>query len=458
MNTAQIAKHSLIEQNQILLASFKAKTPIEELVTQRCQFVDALVKQAWEQHGLREYDIALIAVGGYGRGELHPHSDVDLLFLFNDILSPAAEAALSQFIAFLWDANLEIGHSVRTLNDTIILGREDITIATNLLEARLLEGPEFLFDQLYDAIRQSDFWTSSDFFIAKRDEQNARHARASAFDLEPNIKSCPGGLRDIQTIAWVAMRHFGAARLEELVQYNFLEPGELEELLECQHFLWKLRFALHMVVGRDENRLLFDVQRQVAELMGYEDATQLAVEQMMKRYYRTVRRVMELNEMLLQLFKRATLGHTKALEIQSIDKHYQRRGTFIEALSDDLFDSGEEIVRLFLLVAKNSNIKGIYAPTLRSLRRARRAQSQALQENPLCRQAFMEILRHPRGIVALSLMHKHGVLSAYLPAWRNIEGQMQFDLFHAYTVDEHTHRLLLNIERFSQPEQKEEFP
>lgn len=151
--------------------------------------------------------------------------------------------------------------------------------------------------------------------------------------------------------------------LEELVQYDFLEPGELEELLECQHFLWKLRFALHMVVGRDENRLLFDVQRQVAELMGYEDATQLAVEQMMKRYYRTVRRVMELNEMLLQLFKRATLGHTKALEIQSIDKHYQRRGTFIEALSDDLFDSGEEIVRLFLLVAKNSNIKGIYAPS-----------------------------------------------------------------------------------------------
>ncbi|BFL83129.1 hypothetical protein LFREDSHE_15790 [Shewanella baltica] len=458
MNIALLAKQSLIEQNQTLLASFKAKTPIEELVTQRCQFVDALVKQAWEQHGLREFDIALIAVGGYGRGELHPHSDVDLLFLFNDILSPAAEAALSQFIAFLWDANLEIGHSVRTLNDTITLGREDITIATNLLEARLLEGPEFLFDQLYDAIRQSDFWTSSDFFIAKRDEQNARHARASAFDLEPNIKSCPGGLRDIQTIAWVAMRHFGAARLEELVQYDFLEPGELEELLECQHFLWKLRFALHMVVGRDENRLLFDVQRQVAELMGYEDATQLAVEQMMKRYYRTVRRVMELNEMLLQLFKRATLGHTKALEIQSIDKHYQRRGTFIEALSDDLFDSGEEIVRLFLLVAKNSNIKGIYAPTLRSLRRARRAQPQALQENPLCRQAFMEILRHPRGIVALSLMHKHGVLSAYLPAWRNIEGQMQFDLFHAYTVDEHTHRLLLNIERFSQAEQKEEFP
>ncbi|MGL5358690.1 MAG: [protein-PII] uridylyltransferase, partial [Shewanella sp.] len=458
MNTAQQAKLALIEQNQALLAMFTAKAPIEELVMQRCQFVDSLVKQAWLDQGLAQYPIALIAVGGYGRGELHPHSDVDLLLLYEGELSGAMEAALSHFIAFLWDANLEIGHSVRTLNDTLQLGRADITIATNLLEARLLTGSAALFDQLYDAIRQGDFWSSSDFFIAKRDEQQARHAKASAFDLEPNIKSCPGGLRDIQTIAWVAMRHFGAARLEELVQYDFLEPAELEELLECQHFLWKLRFALHMALGRDENRLLFDVQRQVAELMGYEDATQLAVEQMMKRYYRTVRRVMELNEMLLQLFKRATLGHTKALEIQAIDHHYQRRGAFIEALREDLFDSGEEIVRLFVHVAKNSNIKGIYAPTLRSLRRARRAQQQPLQENPQCRQAFMEILKHPRGIAALSLMHKHGVLSAYLPAWRHIEGQMQFDLFHAYTVDEHTHRLLLNIERFSQPEQKEEFP
>ncbi|MGI2067621.1 bifunctional uridylyltransferase/uridylyl-removing protein GlnD [Shewanella sp. MF08487] len=458
MNTALLAKQALIEQNQALLARFQAKAPIVELVLQRCQFVDSLVKHVWAQLGLNRFDIALIAVGGYGRGELHPHSDIDLLFLYDNDLCADAENALSQFIAFLWDANLEIGHSVRTLEDTLSLGRIDVTIATNLLEARFLTGTESLFDRLYDAIRQGDFWTSSDFFIAKRDEQNARHARASAFDLEPNIKSCPGGLRDIQTIAWVAMRHFGAARLEELVQYDFLEPAELEELLECQSFLWTLRFALHMTAGRDENRLLFDVQRQVAELMGYQDATQLAVEQMMKRYYRTVRRVMELNEMLLQLFKRATLGQTKALEIQSIDKHYQRRGTFIEALSDDLFDSSEEIIRLFLLVAKNSNIKSIYAPTLRSLRRARRAQTQALQENPLCRQAFMEILRHPRGIVALSLMHKHGVLSAYLPAWRNIEGQMQFDLFHAYTVDEHTHRLLLNIERFSQAEQKEEFP
>ena len=458
MSTALAAKTALCEQNQALFDRFTSREKIVELVTSRCRFVDKQLIEQWQAQGLNDYPIALIAVGGYGRGELHPYSDIDLLFLVDDNLDPAAESRLSAYIAFLWDAGLEIGHSVRTLGETLQQGRQDITIATNLLEARLLTGTEILFDTLYDAIREHQFWPSNEFFSAKRDEQRARHARANAFDLEPNIKTCPGGLRDIQTIAWVAMRHFDAAKLEELVGHGFLEQAELEELLECQHFLWELRFALHLASGRDENRLLFDLQRQVAGLMGYEDATQLAVEQMMKRYYRTVRRVMELNEMLLQLFKRATLGHTQALEIQPIDEHYQRRGRFIEALDLELFDDPEEIVRLFLHVARNSNIQGIYAPTLRALRRARRAQPQPLMAWEGCRRVFMEILRHPRGIAALSLMHKHGVMSAYLPAWRAIEGQMQFDLFHAYTVDEHTHRLLLNIDKFAQAEQKEEFP
>ncbi|MCL2912968.1 bifunctional uridylyltransferase/uridylyl-removing protein GlnD [Shewanella corallii] len=458
MDTAQVAKCALTDQNRDLLSKFQAGTAITELVLQRCRFVDALLCQAWQDLGLAKYPIALIAVGGYGRSELHPHSDVDILFLLGDELSPAGEKALSEFIAYLWDAGLEIGHSVRTLAETLSQGRGDITIATNLLEARLLAGQPALFDALYDAIREGDFWPSNAFFLAKREEQINRHAKASAFDLEPNLKTCPGGLRDIQTVAWVAMRHFNAACLEELVGHGFLDQHELEELLESQHFLWELRFALHIVANRDENRLLFDLQPQVAEVMGYQDGTVLAVEEMMKRYYRTVRRVMELNEMLLQLFKRATLTDEEVLTISPIDSDFQRRGRFIEALDDKLFDSPEQIIRLFLLVARNSNIQGIFAPTLRSLRCARRAQLQPLCSHEACREIFVEILRHPRGIPALSLMHKHGVLSAYLPAWRAIEGQMQFDLFHAYTVDEHTHRLLLNIERFAQPEQKEEFP
>ncbi len=458
MNTALTAKAALKQQNQTLLEQFSTGEKVTDLVSQRCQFVDKLLIEQWQQHGLNAHPITLIAVGGYGRGELHPHSDVDLLFLIERELSDQGETLLGQYIAFLWDAGLEVGHSVRSLDETIAQGRNDITIATNLLEARHLSGAQSLFEQLHQGVRQADFWPASEFFIAKRNEQAIRHDKANAFDLEPNLKSCPGGLRDIQTVTWVAMRYFDASCMEELLTHGFLEQNELDELLECQEYLWQLRFALHLISGRDENRLLFDLQRQVAELLGYKDETQLAVEQMMKRYYRTVRRVMELNQMLLQLFKRATLGHTKALEIQPIDENYQRRGIFIEALKPDLFEDPAEIIRLFLGVARNSNIKAIYAPTLRSLRRARRAQTLALMENEHCRAVFLEILRHPRGIASFSLMHQHGILSSYLPAWRNIEGQMQFDLFHAYTVDEHTHRLLLNIEQFSQAEKREEFP
>ncbi|MFQ6371269.1 bifunctional uridylyltransferase/uridylyl-removing protein GlnD [Shewanella sp. YIC-542] len=458
MATAQAAKAALCDNLQQLQYGFSQHHKITELVAERSRFVDQLLLAHWQQFGLQDSGIALIAVGGYGRSELLPHSDIDLLFLMPEHAGAEAEARLSQFIAFLWDTGLEIGHSVRTLDQTLSQGRDDITIATNLLEARLLCGPEASFDLLYDKIREQEFWPSSHFFSAKKAEQNARHAKANAFDLEPNIKTCPGGLRDIQTIAWVAIRHFNAANLRELVDHGFLEPSELTELLSSQDFLWRLRFSLHSITGRDENRLLFDVQRQVAAMMGYQDATQLAVEQMMKHYYRTVRQVMELNEMLLQLFQRATLGDNSALEIQEIDAHYQRRGSSIEALDADPFQHPEALVNLFLYVARNSNIHSIYAPTLRALRHARHALQQPLMEHPQCREAFMEILRHPRGINALSLMHKHGIISAYLPAWRNIEGQMQFDLFHAYTVDEHTHRLLLNIEHFSQQEQRDEFP
>lgn len=459
MNKARSAKLALAEQNDLLAKSFCSKQPISELIKARCTFVDKLIKQAWCDIGLDKHNIALIAVGGYGRGELHPHSDIDLLILLQSAPSDTIANQLGQFIAFLWDANLEVGHSVRTLSETLVQGRQDITVATNLLEARHLIGSSILFSALYNAVRQADFWPNAEFFLAKRDEQVARHLKANAFDLEPNIKTCPGGLRDIQTIVWVAMRKFSATTLTELVEHGFLKQYELDELLASRQFLWRLRFALHIASGRDENRLLFDLQKQVASLMGYQDQTQLAVEQMMKKYYRTVRRVLELNAMLLQLFKRATQIDERTLAITAIDNCYQRRGKFIEAIDETLFDRDpSEIIRLFLIVAQNSNIKGIFAATLRALRRARRAQLQPLMEHERCRELFIEILHHPRAINALSLMHKHGVLSAYLPAWRKIEGQMQFDLFHAYTVDEHTHRLLLNIDRFAQPEQKEEFP
>ncbi|NKF51743.1 bifunctional uridylyltransferase/uridylyl-removing protein GlnD [Shewanella sp. WXL01] len=460
MNQALEAKQQLQQITAHLESQFQQQVPIAELIKQRAIAVDELLTQAWLHYGLDALPISLVAVGGYGRQELHPRSDVDLLILTETTnVSPKAQAAIGEFITHLWDTGLEIGHSVRNVEQSIEQGLADITVATNLIEARLISGNEAEFDRLYQQVRQKDFWSSADFYLQKKQEQVERHAKANAFDLEPNLKNCPGGLRDIQTIAWVTIRHFNAANLHELVENYFLEQAELNELIECRDFLWQIRFALHSIANRDENRLLFDLQRQVADFLGYEDKTQLAVEQLMKKYYRTVRRVMELNQMLLQLFKRATLGHIQALQVQPINSQFQRRGRYIELLELGLFKKQtSSILTLFLNVAKNSNIQEIYAPTLRELRNARRQLQGPLQDDAECRKVFMDILKHPRGIAALSLMHKHGILSSYLPAWRKIEGQMQFDLFHAYTVDEHTHRLLLNIERFSQSDQKDEFP
>ncbi len=433
---------------------------VRELLHGRSNFTDVLLAQLWHHFELSDDDISLIAVGGYGRGELHPHSDIDLLLLSKKAISREQSERISQFITLLWDIRFDVGHSVRTLKETINLGREDITVATNLMESRLLAGCPKLYQELEAAVEHPKFWPSSEFYIAKRDEQITRHQAGDSFDLEPNIKACAGGLRDIQTVGWIAKRHFKATFVEQLVAHGFFSQEELNELIECQDFLWRIRFALHSTAKRGEDKLLFNYQHDVAIALGYDDdeSEQLPVEHMMKKYYQTVRQISELCEMLLQLFKREFLGRIRPLELVNIDDNFQRLGHFVEAKTDSLFGDPQQIINLFLNAAKDSEITGIYAPTLRQLRQARHELEQPLSDIPACRKAFMQILKHPNGISALSLMHKHGILGSYLPAWEAITGQMQFDLFHAYTVDEHTHRLLLNIQRFSNPKYKDEFP
>ncbi|MCG7530246.1 [protein-PII] uridylyltransferase [Psychrobium sp. MM17-31] len=457
-NLISTCKQASIDFSHWLNEQFNNGGAIRELLHQRCNFVDDMLRQLWQHFDLHQEQVALIAVGGYGRGELHPHSDVDLLLLSAKSLSNEQTEKIGQFITMMWDVKFDVGHSVRTLKETLNIGQADITVATNLMESRLLAGPEDLYQQLQDAIEQPDFWPSSEFYLAKRDEQIARHEANNAFDLEPNIKTCPGGLRDIQTVGWIAKRHFKTTIVEHLVQHGFLSQDELEQLLRCQDFLWRMRFALHQTAGRGEDKLLFNHQHDVAIAMGYSDSEQLAVECMMKHYYQVVREVAELCEMLLQLFKREFLGRIKSLDVCIIDDNYQRRGHFLETSNDNLFADPSHIISLFLNVAKDKEITGIYAPTLRQLRIARDGLREPLCDDEKCRTAFMSIIKHPDGIRALSMMHKHGILGSYLPAWQQISGQMQFDLFHAYTVDEHTHRLLKNIDRFSQAKYKDEFP
>ena len=441
---------------------FEAGEEIITLVTERARFMDALLIELWQQFGFdRVQGLTLIAVGGYGRGELHPHSDIDLLLLYEEEPDEVLGLRIGDFIAFLWDLRLEVGQSVRNVAECVEQGRRDITIATNLIEARYITGHHPGFDALKAATSPAHFWPSEAFFRAKRQEQQERHQQfqGTAYKLEPDIKSNPGGMRDIQTLAWVARRHFGATTLTEMTSHGFLNQAEFRELQDCQNFLWKVRFALHMAINKGDNRLLFDRQRTVAQMLGFEGEGNAPVEQMMKRFYQTVRRVAELNEMLLQLFDEAILGNS-AMDVRRLSDEFQLRGRLIDAVEPDLFTrEPAAILRLFYQIAQHPNVTGIHSATLRQLREARRRLGCWLQDIPECRRLFMALLRHPGGIgLPLTLMHKYGILAAYLPQWNLIVGQMQFDMFHAYTVDEHTHRLFKHFHFFADPESRKRHP
>ncbi|MBY8270989.1 bifunctional uridylyltransferase/uridylyl-removing protein GlnD [Vibrio fluvialis] len=442
---------------------FLNHNPVTDLVLGRAEYMDLLLRRLWQSFGFAEIqDLSLVAVGGYGRGELHPLSDIDILVVSKDKLSDNIASKISEFITFLWDLRLEVGHAVRTVAECADIGREDLTVATNLQEARLLCGSEETFHRLKLVIHSETFWPSETFYRAKIQEQRERHARYhdTTYNLEPDIKSTPGGLRDIHTLSWVARRHFGATTLYEMSRYGFLTDAEFRELVECQDFLWRVRFALHLELKRYDNRLTFAHQAQVAEHLGFTGEGNRPVEMMMKEFYRTLRRVAELNKMLLKLFDQAILNNGEESEPEILDDDFQRRGNLIEARKPALFQARPEtILDMFLHMANDSTIEGVSPSTMRQLRTARRRLNKFLHTIPAAREKFMELVRHPNALhKAFSQMHKLGVLAAYLPQWSQIVGQMQFDLFHVYTVDEHSIRLLKHIHVFSDMKNHEKHP
>lgn len=432
---------------------------IDELVHHRATFFDQLLERLWHQFSLTKETVTLVAVGGFGRHTLHPGSDIDLLVL-DDTQSASAAAKLTDFLTFLWDLHLDIGHAVRTVDDCFVQAADDITIATNLIEARYLCGDEANFQHFQQRLVSHFPWSSRDFYQAKLAEQRQRHQQyhGTSYNLEPNIKSSPGGLRDVQTIGWIAKRHFQTHSDESLVEYGYMTADEFVELRDCMNWLWRIRFALHLEVGKREDRLLFDFQPGVAVRLGYGNEGKQSVELMMKDYFKVVLRVSELNQMLLQFFQQAVLGAQDLLDSVNLDDHFAVTGELLTARSDEVFEQPKNIIKAFLLIAQHPTISGIQSHTIRLLRNARAQLTEPLSYDADCRELFCQLIEHPSGCgKAFTLMHHHSVVASYLPQWQQIVGQMQFDLFHAYTVDEHTYRLVRNLYRFSESDHQGQF-
>jgi [protein-PII] uridylyltransferase len=450
--------------HEALKQQFAAGTDAGELVRALAWLVDQLLIHSWREQVAHHEELALVAVGGYGRNELLPASDIDLLILLpDDADDQPYQDDLQRFLTFLWDIGLEVGHSVRSPAECAVQARQDVTVMTNLVEARFLTGDRQLFAAMSVATAPDRIWSSQQFFAAKLKEQKARHARFhdTAYKLEPNIKESPGGLRDIHMVGWVAKHHFGADRLEQLVEHGFLTRMEYLALARGQSFLWRVRFALHTLTGRHEDRLLFDHQRTLARTLGYRDSDhQQAVEIFMRDYYRNVQELNRLNEMLLQLFREAILHAEDSAEPVVINKRFQAIKGFLEVRNEQIFKHHPfALLELFLILQQHPELEGVRASTIRLIRSHAHLIDERFRRDTRARHLFMQIFRQTEGLTrVLRKMNRYGVLAAYIPAFARIVGQMQFDLFHIYTVDEHTLFLVRNLRRFTVPRFAHEFP
>lgn len=435
---------------------------IFELIENRSDFYDALLIQLWQEMGLTEQlGISLIAVGGYGRREMFPLSDLDFLILVEQTPIPEIEEKITQFIQFLWDCGFEVGHSVRTLQQCESEGKQDITIATNLLEAKFLAGNRPHFDALNELVKRADFWSKEDFFNAKVKEQIERYQRYhnTAYNLEPDIKFSPGGLRDLHLLCWVALRHSGALTLEAILQSGFIYPQEYQQLQESRAFLFKVRFALHLILKRYDNRLLFDRQIKVSELLGFRGEGNQAVEKMMKCFFQALHRISLISNSLIQHYRENVLSSNQDRVIEQLDDDFQLINQCLCLRNSLVFqEKPVRILDLFFYLTQYEQVN-IHSDTLRQLQISLDQLPQKLCEIPAAREKFLRLFNQPNAIKrAFMPMHQYGVLTAYLPQWQAIEGLMQFDLFHIYTVDEHTLRVMLKLESFLSQESVQEHP
>ena len=424
---------------------------IDRLLRARADAVDAQVRAAWQACIDEAAPLALFAVGGYGRGELFPQSDIDLLVLADSEAQTAQAEQLGCFFASLWDAGLPVGHAVRSA-EQCTEAAADLSVLTAMLEARPLAAGAVAQMALQAAISPSQVWPAREFFIAKREELRLRHARYgdTADNLEPNLKEGPGGMRDVQTLHWMALRIIGTSDLESLVSIGQLGPDELTTLERERRTLSRLRFGLHLVARKREERLRFDYQKLLAERLGHVDnADNLAVEQMMQGFYRSAALVLRIGERLLQRFEEQIEGEAVPVPLDGVFEAFELRRDYIAARDAEWPRDASEVFALFAAWAAHDEIRGLHSQTARALAEALSQVPSFVQAEPALRERFIKILRGPHPVHALERMARLGVLGRWIPAFSKVSGRMQFDLFHVYTVDQHTLAVLRNLARFA---------
>ena len=433
-----------------------ANTDIDRMLVARARAADAQVRAAWHRCIPEGAPLALFAVGGYGRGELFPHSDIDLLVLADAHAQDSHRDAIARLFALLWDIGLPVGHAVRSPAQCTEAA-SDITVLTALLEARPLVANEAAVRALQAAVAPERVWPAREFFEAKREELRARHARFddTSDNLEPNLKEGPGGLRDIQTLRWMALRVIGTSDLESLVALGQLGADEFATLERQREVLSRLRAGLHVVVGKREERLRFDHQKGLAARLGYVDAPgSLAVEQMMQGFYRAAALVLRIGERVLQRFEEQIEGEG---EPRPLGPMFEARRGYLAARSPAWPSGASDVLALFAAWAQEPELRGLHSQTARALAEALPVVPGFAEADELQRVQFMRLLRGPAPVATLTRMARLGVLGRWIPAFSNVSGRMQFDLFHVYTVDQHTLAVLRNLASFASGQRDERF-
>ena len=454
---AQARREALAAADAALAARFDAGADATRLVAERARAVDAIAAAAWARC-LPGFDgLALFAVGGYGRGELFPHSDIDLLVLAAEEPDARSGAALSRLFALLWDCGLPASHSVRT-PDQCTEAATDISVMTAMLEARPIVAGDEASQALARAIAPDRAWPARDFFVAKAAEKERRHLRFgdTSDNLEPNLKEGPGGLRDLQVLGWMARRAFGTSELEPLVALGHVGADESAALDRERRALGRLRYGLHLVAGRGEDRLRFDHQKPLAERLGFaDDERNLGVEQMMQGFYRSAAVVRRIGDRLEQRFEEHFDG---AAVPEPVDERFELRRGYLAA-SDHGWPHADvgEVFALFAAWARLGELRGLHTHTARALAEALDRLPAYTEASPAQREAFMALLRGPTPVRTLERMARLGVLGRWIPAFAQVSGRMQFDLFHVYTVDQHTLAVLRNIALFASGTPDERF-